>query len=84
MQKVFVVGAAGKIGRSLARQLSERGHQTMALYRKPEQADELMALGATPVLGSLTELDVPQLARLMADSDVVVFLPEPAGRVARR
>jgi uncharacterized protein YbjT (DUF2867 family) len=80
MQKVFIVGAAGKIGRSLARQLSERGHQAVALYRKPDQADDLMALGATPVLGSLTELDVSQLARLMAGSDVVVFSAGAGGK----
>jgi uncharacterized protein YbjT (DUF2867 family) len=73
MSKVFVIGAAGKVGRRLVRQLSERGHQVAALHRRPEQADELKELGATPVEGSLLGLDPSGLAGLMSGNDVVVF-----------
>lgn len=80
MSKVFIVGGAGKVGRRLAQRLSLRGHQTVALHRKPEQAQELQALGARPVLGSLLELDAAGLAQLMAGSDVVVFSAGAGGQ----
>jgi uncharacterized protein YbjT (DUF2867 family) len=63
------VGAAGKVGWRLCRQLSEREHEVAALHRKPEQSDELKKLGARPVAGSLLELNEVTLAELMSGSD---------------
>lgn len=80
MSQVFIVGGAGKIGRRLSEQLSRNGHQALALYRNPEQTEELKSLGATPVPGSLLELDVDALAALMAGSDVVVFSAGAGGK----
>lgn len=80
MSKVFIVGAAGKVGRRLCRQLSERGHEVAALHRQPEQADELKALEARPVAGSLLELDAPGLAELMFGSDAIVFTAGAGGK----
>ncbi|KSV91867.1 SDR family oxidoreductase [Sinorhizobium sp. GL28] len=79
MSSVFVVGAAGKVGRRLCNQLSERGHEVVALHRKPEQGPELKALGANPTAGSLLELEAPALAELMSGSDVVVFTAGAGG-----
>jgi uncharacterized protein YbjT (DUF2867 family) len=73
MSKVFVVGASGKVGRRLCRQLAERGHRVAALHRRPEQGDELTSLGATPVAGNLLDLDAAELAKLISGSDAVVF-----------
>lgn len=80
MSKVFIVGGAGKVGRRLARQLASRGHEPRALHRHPGQSAELRALGATPVVGNLLELDVEGLAGLMAGSDVVVFSAGAGGK----
>lgn len=80
MSQVFIVGGAGKVGRSLSKQLSKHGHQALALYRNPEQTEELKSLGATPVLGSLLELNVDTLAGLMSGSDVVVFSAGAGGK----
>lgn len=80
MNQVFIVGGAGKIGRRLSQQLSSNGHRALALYRNPEQTEELESLGATPVLGSLLELDVDSLAALMTCSDVVVFSAGAGGK----
>jgi uncharacterized protein YbjT (DUF2867 family) len=79
MSKVFVVGAAGKVGRRLCRQLSAKGHRVAALHRRPEQGDELTRLGATPVVGSLLDLDAADLAKLMSGSDAVVFTAGAGG-----
>ncbi|MDQ2138037.1 SDR family oxidoreductase [Alcaligenaceae bacterium B3P038] len=79
MSSVFIVGAAGKIGRRLVERLAKKGHEPLALHRKPEQGDTLKALGATPVAGDLTALDAPALAQLMAGSKAVVFTAGAGG-----
>ena len=73
MSKVFIVGGAGKVARPLAAKLAERGHTPVSLYRKPEQREELEALGATPVMGDLASLSENDLADLMKTSDVAIF-----------
>lgn len=80
MSQIFIVGGAGKVGRHLSRQLKQRGHRAVALYRNPRQTEELKALGATPILGSLLDLDVEELAALMAGSDAVVFSAGAGGK----
>ena len=62
MHSVFIVGGSGKVARSLAQQLAERGHQPHSLYRHAEQAEGLEALGAIPVAGNLLDLDTEALA----------------------
>jgi uncharacterized protein YbjT (DUF2867 family) len=80
MNNVFIVGGAGKIARRLAQQLAARGHQPRSLYRHSPQAEELEALGAIPVAGSLLELDASGLAGLMTGSDIVVFAAGAGGK----
>lgn len=80
MEKVFIVGGSGKVARHLAQQLHARGHTPLSLHRHAEQADELKALGATPVCGDLLELNASELAQLMAGSDAVVFSAGAGGK----
>ncbi|MBD7954852.1 SDR family oxidoreductase [Stenotrophomonas sp. Sa5BUN4] len=80
MSQVFVVGAAGKVGRHLVRQLAQRGHRVRALHRRAEQADALRADGAAPVSGDLQQVDAVELAELLAGSDVVVFSAGAGGK----
>lgn len=79
MRKVFIIGAAGRVGRRLIKQLVGRGHEAIALHRNPEQGSELAALGATSVKGNLLELDPVQMARLMSGVDAVVFTAGAGG-----
>lgn len=73
LTQVFIVGAAGKVGRQLVNQLAARGHQPLAMHRRAEQAAELAALGGVPVQGDLTGIDIASLSMHMAGSEVVVF-----------
>jgi len=49
MSRVFVTGGSGFIGRSLVRQLRERGDRVTAIVRDPGRGEPLAALGADVV-----------------------------------
>ena len=66
---VFLTGAAGYVGRNLARSFVGDGVAVTALVRTPEAAERLRALGAIPVVGDILD---PHLASRMAGCDAVV------------
>jgi nucleoside-diphosphate-sugar epimerase len=55
--KVFVTGATGFIGGSVARQLRERGDDVVCLVRSPEKAGKLNELGCELISGDLGDRD---------------------------
>jgi uncharacterized protein YbjT (DUF2867 family) len=65
MAKVFVVGATGETGLRLCRQLVEAGHSAIGLHRRPEQAEVLRGIGASPVLGDLVTSSTKELSELL-------------------
>ncbi|TFW29370.1 NAD-dependent epimerase/dehydratase family protein [Duganella callida] len=56
--KVFVTGAAGFIGSSIAAGLVKAGHEVVGLVRKPEQLEEVKQIGVTGVLGTLNDREL--------------------------
>ena len=71
--KVVIAGGHGKIGLRLARLFGEREEHPVGLIRKPEQAAELIAVGAHPVLFDLESGSAPDLAEILRGADAVVF-----------
>ena len=53
--KIFVTGASGFIGGSIAAGLVRAGHRVRGLIRNPEHAAELARLGIEPVIGTLDD-----------------------------
>ena len=65
--RVFLTGAGGWIGSAVASDLLEAGHSVVGLARSEDGAAELAAAGMTPLVGSLTDLDVLRRAADAAD-----------------
>ena len=69
MPHVLLTGAAGFLGRHVARELLAAGAEVRALSRRAETDRVLAVLGATPVRGDVTDPD--SLRRAMAGVDAV-------------
>ncbi len=72
--KIFITGASGYIGGSVAVHLRDQGHDVTGLVRSDENAARLAALGVVPVVGHLAETAV--IARAVQASDAVINTAE--------
>ena len=68
--KIFITGASGYIGGSVAAVLREAGHEISGLARSSKRANQLRIEGITPVLGSLEDSRV--LAEAAVNADAVI------------
>ena len=65
--RLFITGAAGYIGGSVAQRLLADGHSVRGLLRDPAKADALAATGIEPVLGDLDQAELLQREAARAD-----------------
>jgi nucleoside-diphosphate-sugar epimerase len=68
--RIFMTGASGYIGGSVAAALLEAGHSVRGLVRSAERAAQVRALGIEPVLGLLGDAAV--LAQAVREADAVI------------
>src|SRR5207342_2023291 len=71
--RVAIAGGHGQIALRLAKVLSQRGDEVVALIRNPEHADEVRRAGAEPTVVDLEHASEDDVAQAIDGSDAVVF-----------
>ncbi|HVD88048.1 MAG TPA: SDR family oxidoreductase [Jatrophihabitantaceae bacterium] len=71
--RVAIAGGHGQIALRLAKVLSQRGDEVVALIRNPDHADEVRRTGAEPRVVDLEHASEDDVAQAIDGSDAVVF-----------
>ncbi|MER7999525.1 SDR family oxidoreductase [Streptomyces sp. NPDC095613] len=71
--RIVIAGGHGQIALRLERLLAARGDEVAGIIRNPEQADELRASGAEPVVLDLESASVDEVAAVLEGADAAVF-----------
>jgi uncharacterized protein YbjT (DUF2867 family) len=71
--RVAIAGGHGQIALRLARILSQRGDEVVALIRNSNHADDVRQAGAEPAVVDLEHASDEEVAQAIAGSDAVVF-----------
>lgn len=79
--KIFVTGANGYIGGSVASALIADRHKVRGFVRSKEKADAVAAHGVDPIIGSLDDADLLQAEALAADAVVNAASSDHRGAV---
>ena len=79
---VFVTGATGYIGGSVAARLLEAGHRVRGLVRRGDKAESLAKLGIEPVVGSLDDADLLRREARSGDGVINAASADHAASVA--
>jgi cytosine deaminase len=71
--RVAIAGGHGQIALRLAKVLSRRGDEAVALIRNPDHANEVRQAGAEPAVVDLEQASEEDVAQAITGSDAVVF-----------
>ncbi|WP_407551952.1 SDR family oxidoreductase [Streptomyces sp. Pv4-95] len=71
--RIVIAGGHGQIALRLERLLAGRGDEVAGMIRRPEQAGDLLAAGAEPVVCDLESASVEEVSRHLQDADAAVF-----------
>ncbi|OQR60173.1 NAD-dependent dehydratase [Streptomyces maremycinicus] len=71
--RIVIAGGHGQIALRLERLLAARGDEVAGIIRKAEQADDLRAAGAEPVVLDLESASVDAVAERLRGADAAVF-----------
>lgn len=74
-ERIFMTGASGYIGSVITEFAIADGYEVYGLSRSEKNDEKLKNLGAVPVRGDLTSVDV--LRREAAAADIVIHLADP-------
>lgn len=70
---IVVIGGHGKIALLLARELTGRGDAVTSVIRNADQAEDIRAAGATPLVLDIEQAYGPELEPALSGFDAVVF-----------
>ncbi|MTJ79462.1 MAG: NAD-dependent epimerase/dehydratase family protein [Telmatospirillum sp.] len=79
--RIFVTGASGYIGGSVAALLAGKGHEIRGLVRSPVKAGAVRAKGIVPVIGTLDDRDLLIAEARAADAVINAADSDHAGAV---
>ncbi len=71
--RIVIAGGHGQIALRLERLLAGRGDEVAGIIRKPEQAGDVRAAGAEPVVCDLESASAEDVERLLGGADAAVF-----------
>lgn len=71
--RIVIAGGHGKIALILGRMLHDHGCDVAGIIRNPAQADDLRAVGMSPMVLDLESAGVEAVTRALAGADAVVF-----------
>ena len=71
--RIAIAGGHGQIALRLAKVLSQRGDETVALIRNPDHAADVREAGAEPKVVDLEHASEGDVAEAIAGSDAVIF-----------
>ncbi|MFI1586259.1 NAD(P)H-binding protein [Embleya sp. NPDC020630] len=71
--RIVIAGGHGRIALRLARLLHGRGDEVAGIIRRPEQAGDVLAAGAEPVVCDLESATVAEVAGHLEGADAAVF-----------
>lgn len=84
MTRITIFGGRGKVARLLIPLLAARGDEVSAVIRDDTHAEELRALGATPVVFDIERETRGGVARMLEGQDAVVWSAGAGGGDAER
>lgn len=73
MSRIAILGGHGKVALRLAPLLVEAGHTVTSVIRNPDHSDDVVAVGATPLVADLEQMDVDEIADALRGHDAVVW-----------
>ncbi len=84
--RIVIAGGHGQIALRLERLLAARGDEVAGIIRRPEQADDLRAAGAEPVVLDLESASLDEVTERLRGADAAVFAAGagPGSGVARK
>ncbi len=71
--RIVIAGGHGQIALRLERLLAARGDEAAGIIRRAEQADDLRAAGAEPIVLDLESASVEEVAERLRGADAAVF-----------
>lgn len=71
--RVVIAGGHGQIALRLERLLATRGDEPVGMIRKPEEAEDLRAVGAEAVVCDLESAQLADVSRYLRSADAAVF-----------
>ncbi|UNO41310.1 SDR family oxidoreductase [Streptomyces sp. MST-110588] len=71
--RIVIAGGHGQIALRLERLLAGRGDEVAGIIRRPEQAGDLLAAGAEPVVCDLEAASLKDVVRHLEGADAAVF-----------